>query len=166
MAEISSLTITLETAQVNKLVDIARRWYALISLVEPVAVMVDPKWESALTSAEAELRDATGVLLDIVRPAVPQIQPETLGATEFIRDANMPFGQEQAVQLAEIARAARLRSHQLRPMLSEVPGDSVTCWAARKIVDRLRVHAGELLAIVRLVDPARATLVIKESEQN
>ena len=166
MAEISSLTITLETAQVNKLVDIARRWYALISLVEPVAVMVDPKWESALTSAEAELRGATGVLLDIVRPAVPQIQPETLGATEYIRDANMPFGQEQAVQLAEIARAARLRSHQLRPMLSEVPGDSVTFWDARKIVDRLRLHAGELLAIVRLVDPARAAFVIEESEQN
>jgi hypothetical protein len=71
VAEISSLTITLDTAQVNELVDTARRWYALISLVEPVAVMVDPKWESALTSAEAELRDATRVPLDIVRAAVP-----------------------------------------------------------------------------------------------
>jgi hypothetical protein len=96
----------------------------------------------------------------------PQIQPESLGATEYFRDASMPFGQEQAVQLAELARAARLRSHQLRPMLSEVRGDSVTFWDARKIVDRLRLHAGELLEIVRLVDPARATFAIEESEQN
>ncbi len=50
-------------------------------------------------------------------------------------------------------------------MLSEVPGDSITLWDARKIVDRLRLHAGELLEIVRLVDPVRATLVMKESEE-
>jgi len=85
-----------------------------------------------------------------------------LGATEYIRDANMPFGQEQAVQLAEIARAARLRSHQLRPMLSEVPGDSVTFWDARKIVDRLDFDGRELLGYVRMINPDRVSEILAQ----
>ena len=59
----------------------------------------------------------------------------------------------------------RTRNTTSSTLLSEVPGNSVTFWDARKIVDRLRLHAGELLEIVRLLDPVRATLVIEETNE-
>ncbi len=162
MPDSSHPSIVLDAAQVNDLIYITRRWHELAGLVESVTVMADKKWESPLASAELELRQSTTVLLRILRTAVPDIRPDGLGAMEYVRDASVRIGQNEAVELAETARTARLRSHQLRPLLSEFPDETVTLWDARKIVDRLHYHAGELLQLVRLVDPARAALVASE----
>jgi hypothetical protein len=84
-------------------------------------------------------------------------------ALGYVPDVSVRFSLEQGQRLAELARAATLCSHRLHP-LTELPQDSVAFWDARKIVDRLAFHAGELLSYVRLVDPARASAAARESE--
>jgi hypothetical protein len=49
-------------------------------------------------------------------------------------------------------------------LVEQLPENSSTWWDARKIVDRLAFDARELLEYVRLVDPARASEVLRASE--
>ena len=165
MSQNSSPTIQLDTGQANRLIDIARRWYALAALVEPVRAMVDPKWDRPLAQAKTELLQTVSLLVEILRPALPELQPDGLDALSYVRDLSVSFSREHAEQLAELARVARLQSHRLHPLLTELPGESVTFWDARKIVDRLAFHAGELLDYVRLVDPALAAAAASASER-
>ena len=165
MVDNSTPNIQLDTAQANRLIDIARRWYALAALVDPVCAMVDPKWERPLAEAKTELLQAVWFLVEILRPGLPGLQPDGLDAISYVRGLSVPFGREHAERLAEFARAARLRSHRLHPLLTEVPEESVTFWDARKIVDRQAFHAGELLDYVRLLDPELATAAARASER-
>jgi hypothetical protein len=155
--------VQLDEQQVNELIDIARRWNYLADLVVQVSWSMSPDWDRALAETELELRRATEFLLDIVRPAVPGIAPANLEEQPFLRDASAPFDPDQALELAEIARIARVRSHQLRPVLAGLPEDSVEFWDARKIVDRLHFYAGELLEMVSLVDPERARRIVADT---
>lgn len=165
MPENSMPTIQLDTGQANRLIDIAGRWYALVALVDPVYAMVDPKWERPLAEAKTELLETVWFLVEILRPALPELQPDGLNAISYVRDLSVSFSREHAERLAEFARVARLRSHRLHPLLTEVPEESVTFWDARKIVDRLAFHAGELLDYVRLIDPSLAAAAARASER-
>ncbi len=66
--------------------------------------------------------------------------------------------------MAELGERALVASGLVRPLVEQLPENSSTRWDARKIVDRLAFDARELLDYVRLVDPARASNVLRATE--
>ncbi len=156
----------LSTYQVNTLADIGRRLQALSLLVAPVRLMADTKWDDPLDEVVTTLDEAVWAIVDILQPAMPGLGQDGLAALDYRPDVELLLGQVEAERLAEIGRTARLRSHRLHPLLVELPENSTTFIDARKIVDRLVLHAGELLHdYVRLVDPSLATSAAGASER-
>jgi hypothetical protein len=115
MAQNSPASVHLHTVQVNRLIHIARRWYALASLVEPLCATVDPRWERPLTDAKTELLQPVWFVVEMLRPILPTIEPEGLDVAGYVPDVSVRFGLEQGQRLAELAHAATLRSHRVHP---------------------------------------------------
>jgi len=86
-------------------------------------------------------------------PAAPS-RGVTSGESWRLKEARGRGGQHPTIV------ASRL----LQPLLNQLPENSSTWWDARKIVDRLAFDARELLEFVRLVDPTRASDVLRASE--
>jgi hypothetical protein len=75
----SNPVVTLDTPQVNRLVDIARRYYGLALAIDPIRAMVDAKWDDSLDAAKRELLDTVWALLAILRTPLPDLSADQLG---------------------------------------------------------------------------------------
>jgi hypothetical protein len=154
----------LESPRVRRLINIAGRWQLLSRLAGDVSVMADTRWEAILLRTQSDTARAVLQLIDVLHPAVPQLQAENLESADSWVVEPLPFAQAQAEILAELGQRALVASRLVRPLVEQLPENSSTWWDARKIVDRLAFDARELLEYVRLVDPARASEVLRASE--
>ena len=154
----------LESPRVRRLINIAGRWQLLSRLAGDVSVMADTRWEAVLLRTQSDTARAVLQLIDVLHPAIPQLRAENLESADSWVVEPLPFGQAQAEIMAELGQRALVASRLVRPLVEQLPENSSTWWDARKIVDRLAFDARELLAYVRLVDPARASEVLRASE--
>jgi len=164
MTNAPSTTVMLDSPRVRRLINIAARWQLLSRLAGDVSVMADTKWEAVLHRTQIETARAVLQLIDVLLPALPQLRVENLESAESWSVEPLAFSRAQAQVLAELARRALVASQLLQPLLKQLPENSSTWFDARKIVDRLAFDARELLGYVSLVDPGRASEILRASE--
>ena len=164
MTNIPNTTVMLESARVRRLINIAGRWQLLSQLAGDVSAMADTRWEAVLLRTQSDTARAVLQLIDVLHPAVPQLRTDSLESADGWAVEPLAFAQPQAETIAELGQRALAASQLLQPLLKQLPENSSTWWDARKIVDRLAFDARELLEYVRLVDPARASEVLRASE--
>jgi hypothetical protein len=127
--------------------------------------MIEQTWDDQLDTARSELYEATSTLVAILRPSLPDLSIEDLGGYPYQPGVLLDQQHDQVKRIAAVAKAARLRSHRLLPLLTELPHNSQTFADAQKLVHRMEFDAVELLhGYVRLVDPALAKTASIESD--
>ena len=154
----------LDSPRVRRLINIAARWQLLSRLAGEVSVMADTKWEAVLHRTQSETTRAVLRLIDVLRPAVPHLWLENLESADSGVVEPLAFTLAQAQVVAELGERALVASRLLQPLLKQLPENSSTWWDARKIVNRLAFDARELLGYVSLVDPGRASEILRASE--
>jgi hypothetical protein len=164
MTNAPSTTVMLDSPRVRRLINIAARWQLLSRLAGEVSVMADTKWEAVLHRTQSETTRAVLRLIDVLSPAVPQLRLENLESADSGVVEPLAFTQAQAQVVAELGERALVASGLLQPLLKQLPENSSTWFDARKLVDRLAFDARELLGVVSLVDPERASEILRASE--
>src|ERR1700730_18369026 len=161
MTNAPSTTVMLDGPRVRRLINIAARWQLLSRLAGEVSVMADTKWEAVLHRTQSETTRAVLRLIDVLSPAVPQLRLENLESADSGVVEPLAFTQAQAQVVAELGERALVASRLLQPLLKQLPENSSTWFDARKLVDRLAFDARELLGVVSLVDPERASEILR-----
>ena len=82
----SGASVTLDTPQVNHLIDVARRYYGLALAIDPIRAMVDAKWDEPLDVAKRELLDVAWALLAILQRSLPELSLDGLDRFSYTAD--------------------------------------------------------------------------------
>src|ERR1700694_1127800 len=102
MANTPSTTVMLESPRVRRLINIAGRWHLLSQLAGEVSVMADSKWEAVLLRTQSDTARAVLRLIDVLHPAVPQLQADSLESADGWAVEPLAFAQPQAETIAEL----------------------------------------------------------------